>query len=259
VEFLVSRRQKVGYVVLAVAFAIVIVAVSLRGPIAQDLAYHLFTDDRNYFSIPNFWNVISNVAFLVVGAIGIHGVLWEPRFTYVAENRPGYLLLFLGASLVSVGSGYYHLWPDNDSLVWDRLPMTIAFMALLSVVVSEFISIRVGKWLLWPLQVLGIFSVFYWYISEQDGQGDLRYYALVQFIPMLSIPLILIFFRCAYTRASGYGWLLGAYGLAKLFEHYDEAIYQSLGFISGHSLKHITAAVGLYLLIVSYQYRLLRD
>lgn len=39
-------------------------------------------------------------------------------------------VLFAGVLLTSAGSTWYHLAPTNDSLVWDRLPMTLGFMGL---------------------------------------------------------------------------------------------------------------------------------
>ena len=157
--------------------------------------------------------------------------------------------------MVAVGSSYYHLWPSNDSLVWDRLPMTIAFMSLFSIIISEFTSPGFGKMLLFPLIIFGAYSVFYWHSTENGGVGDLRLYILVQFLPVLVIPLILLLFKPTFTRISGYWILLFAYILAKLLEHFDSQIYNVLFFISGHSVKHVIAAMGVYLLLVSYNNR----
>jgi hypothetical protein len=164
-------------------------------------------------------------------------------------------LLFFGTFLVGFGSGYYHLDPNNQTLVWDRLPITVAFMALFSIIISEFISVRSGKTLLLPLILAGILSVAYWQFSEIRGEGDLRFYALVQFYPMLAIPIILICYRSRCTYVYAYWCLLLAYIIAKLFEHFDAEVYNVSGFISGHSLKHLAAALGMYVLLVSYQKR----
>jgi hypothetical protein len=42
---------------------------------------------------------------------------------------------------VALGSGYYHWRPSNSRLVWDRLPMTVGFMSLIAVVVSETVQV----------------------------------------------------------------------------------------------------------------------
>ncbi|MBN4080614.1 ceramidase domain-containing protein [Beggiatoa alba] len=224
-------------------------------PMAQPIRYHHFSDSRTLFSILNFWNVVSSLLFLVVGLIGLYQLLLSRSLNILREIKVSYTLLFLGVTLVAFGSSYYHLWPSNQTLVWDRLCMVIAFMALFSIVISEFISIRVGKALLLPLIFVGVSSVIYWHLSETWGKGDLRFYALVQFLPMIIIPVILVCF-CSYcSRANAYWMLLLAYVVSKFFEQFDAEVYSSLGFISGHTIKHIVAAFGIYLLLVSYQRR----
>ena len=173
----------------------------------------------------------------------------------ITDAKTSYVLFFMGILLVSVGSSYYHLHPTNYTLLWDRLPMTIAFMALFSIVISEFISIQKGKVLLVPLILVGIVSVIYWHFSEYFGIGDIRFYALVQFYPMLAIPIILLFFNSKFTTTKAYWLLLLSYVIAKLCEHFDLEIYNTLHFISGHSLKHISAAIGLYTILKAYEKR----
>jgi hypothetical protein len=133
--------------------------------------------------------------------------------------------------------------------------MTIAFMALFSFVVAEFFSLKLGKALLFPLLFLGMASVFYWFFSELDNVGDLRAYALVQFLPMIIMPILFLFFRASFSLVSGYWYLLLCYLLAKVFEQLDTQIYELLGCISGHSLKHIVSALGVYVLVRAFEKR----
>ncbi len=249
------EKEKTGIALIAFVAVLGMVGVGMLEPIAQDVEYHLFKDRRVVLGIPNFWNVVSNLPFLLVGIMGLHRILRSPAIRLVADMRAAYIVLFAGVSLVAFGSGYYHLWPDNGSLVWDRLPMTIAFMALFSIVIGEFVSVRLGKMALLPLLVIGVYSVVYWHGSEARGEGDLRLYALVQFLPMLVIPLILLFFEPRFTRTSGYWLLLCSYLLAKVFEHFDGAVYDMLPLLSGHSLKHIVAALGVFFLLKAYEDR----
>jgi len=58
------------WAVLAIVL-VAIVAIFLLQPIPQSEAYHNFADKRALFGIPNFLNVVSNLLFLVVGALGI--------------------------------------------------------------------------------------------------------------------------------------------------------------------------------------------
>ena len=128
-------------------------------------------------------------------------------------------------------------------------------MGLFSIVISEFISVRIGKLLLNPLLALGVCSVFYWHITEANGQGDLRYYAIVQFFPILAIPIILVTFKSLFNQVSAYWWLLAAYIAAKLFEHFDAQVHTLLTIVSGHSIKHVAAAIGVYILLRAYEKR----
>jgi hypothetical protein len=100
-------------------------------------------------------------------------------------------------------------------------------------------------------------SVFYWSFSELEGSGDLRAYVLVQFLPMLIMPLLFLFFKASFSLVSGYWYLLLCYLLAKIFEQFDSQIYELLGFISGHSLKHMVSALGVYILVRTFERRTL--
>ena len=250
-----TMREKVGFGSVVLVSIAGIIGMWMAKPIAQDCGYHQFADQRMILGIPNFWNVVSNLPFLIVGLMGLFSLLRSDRIQFIVELKPAYVVFFAGVALVSLGSGYYHLWPGNETLVWDRLPMTIAFMALFAVIIAEFASLKVSRLALWPLVVFGIFSVFYWQFTESAGHGDLRLYALVQFLPMLLIPLLLLLFIPRFTLTSGYWALLLAYVIAKVFEYYDEGIFEALGFISGHSLKHIVAALGVFLLLRAYRNR----
>jgi hypothetical protein len=110
-------------------------------PIAQDPQYHSFADQRTLLGIPNFWNVASNLPFLLVAAFGIRAFRSSAAFINNWE-RVAYAALLCGVALVAFGSGYYHAWPDNATLFWDRLPMAIVFMALLATTIGERVSMR---------------------------------------------------------------------------------------------------------------------
>jgi len=236
----------------SILFLYLVAMVALMGlgfldPIAQDTTYHDFADERTIYAVSNFWNVISNVPFFLVG---IYALSQLKMMIYEKQMHTAFVLLFVGVSLVAFGSGYYHLSPNNETLVWDRLPMAISFMALLAIIISEFISLEEGKKLLYPLLVLGVSSVLYWVYSD-----DIRLYIFVQFYPIFIIPILLLFFNTSFTLRRGYWYLLLCYVLAKVFEQYDHAIYEMLGMISGHSLKHMVAALGLYILVKAYMNR----
>ena len=101
-----------------------------------------------------------------------------------------------------------------------------------------------------PAGHLGIFSVIYWHLTEQTGRGDLRLYAVVQFFPILAIPLICFLFSSRRLDARYVVAMAGLYVLAKLFEYFDHGIFELLGRnVSGHSLKHLAAAAAAYVVL----------
>jgi len=170
-------------------------------------------------------------------------------------ERLAYLVFFAGLFLTGLGSGWYHLAPDSDRLLWDRLPVTLTFMSMLAIVVTERVSILFGTRMLLPLLGVGLGSVVYWYLGERIGDGDLRLYGLVQYYPMLAIPILLLLFRPRYTH-SGYLWgVIGWYALAKVCEVLDQWIFHMNGVISGHNLKHVIASIGAWCLIRMLQRR----
>ena len=230
-------------ILIAIIVAVVVAVFTLTSPIPQDPAYHHFSDQRDLLGIANFWNVISNLPFLIVGIAGLSIVFLYADEVCVREASAAYVTLFSGIVLTAIGSAYYHLTPSNEALVWDRLPMTIGFAGLLSVIVAEFISPAVARRLLLPLLVIGFGSVEYWTWTESQGAGDLRPYALVQFLPMLLIPVILLTHKPIIGETRYFWWMLFFYGVAKLFEFFDAEIFALGGLISGHSLKHVAAAI----------------
>jgi hypothetical protein len=236
-----NHRRKLW--LLAAIILVTVVAALLVPPVPQNPEYHSFADQRTLFSMPNFWNVISNLPFVPVGIVGVLLLSRQSVPGGLASQRAGYAVFFLGAVLIGLGSGYYHLQPTNYSLVWDRLPMTLAFMAFVAVIVGENIDETAGRRALLPLLALGVLSVGYWYYTELQGRGDLRLYALVQFLPMLLLPLTLWLFRSAFI-SNLWVWLaMLCYGAAKIVEAADLPVYEVLG-ISGHSIKHVLAALG---------------
>jgi len=223
-------------------------------PVPQDPAYHLFADVRLLFGIPNFNNVASNAGFAIVGVIGLFVILGIKRSSIFMQRSDAwpYLIFFTGVALVSVGSSYYHLEPSNERLFWDRLPMSIAFMAFCSAIIADRIHNRLGNtWLLALLVVLGMLSLVYWSVTESQGQGDLRFYGFVQFYPILLLPVVLWLFPVSrYTINRYLGWVIAWYALSKVLEYYDNEVFGLFGHIvSGHTLKHLAAAAGAFIVL----------
>ncbi len=220
-----------------------ILAIFLVPPIPQPEAYHHFADTRMLAGTPNGLNVWSNLPFVLVGLLGMR-ILSKRKHPPLFPVLP-YGLFFAGLLLTGLGSGYYHWAPSNKTLIWDRLPMTIAFGSLCSAILAQLVNRKLGMYLLFPFILLGIGSVFYWYWSEIQGRGDLRPYAWVQFYPMLAIPLMVFMYPAAKSFRKAIISVIALYALAKVFEGADGGIFRLGQIVSGHTLKHLAAAVSI--------------
>ena len=239
-----DKRYRI-VVLIAIIVAAVAYTTSLP-PIAQVATYHNFADHRNFLGVANFLDVCSNLPFLFVGLWGLF-VAFNRRTTYrTVGERWLYAVFFIGVALTFAGSSYYHLHPDNARLVWDRLPMTLGFMGILSAVLAERVSLKAGIRSLPLLVFAGIASVIHWHVTEISGHGDLRPYSLVQFGSLLIVLATLLLFRPAYTQQKWFFVALAAYVMAKAFETLDRAVYAAVRLLSGHTLKHLAAAAAAY-------------
>lgn len=245
---------------LGIISAAMVLAAAFFPPIPQPQEYHQFADHRMLFGIPNFLNVVSNVPFLLVGAAGLAfllrpgAALTRGAFVELPERWP-YLILFLGVAMTCLGSAYYHWAPDNGRLVWDRLPMAVGFMALLAAMLAERVSLKTGLWLLPFLIAIGAWSVMHWHWTEQRGAGNLNFYLVVQFCSLLVIILLGIFFPPKYSRGADLYTAIAFYGAAKLAEFWDPEIYALGQVISGHTAKHLLAALAVYWILRMLQQR----
>jgi len=244
---MLSRRS--GLVLFIVATVLLFSSLFFISPIPQPLAFHDFADKRSWLGIPNFGNVASNIPFAIFGVLGLLFLLGPKSANYFIHSRERipWLFFFLGLFLTAFGSGYYHWNPSNATLVWDRLPMTIAFTSLIAAFLSERVSQRGGLLALAPLLVLGVSSVVHWYMSEQRGHGDLRFYFSVQAYSFLLLLLFSFLLSASYSRSFDLAAAAGFYFVAMLLEHFDKQVYSALGHvISGHTLKHIAASLSGY-------------
>jgi len=206
-------------------------------PVLQKSSYHLLADNRSWLSTPNFADVISNLPFAIIGLAGL---------LYCLSNRNdtslSWQVYFMGLILVAAGSSYYHWNPNNQTLAWDRLPMTVCFMSLFVALLGEHVPCQFEKIILSASLLLGISSVVYWHYT-----GDLRFYGLIQFGTLAAIPLILLLYKSTFTHRHYLIYGLVCYGLAKIMELNDSRIFELTGgLISGHTAKHLFAAAASY-------------
>lgn len=217
-----------------------------QSPFGQDPNYHAFADSRPMLGVPNFGDVASNLAFLLVGLAG----LWFCLQRDLGPLRNAWFVMFAGIAIVGVASSYYHWTPNDETLVWDRMSLTVGFMGLFVALLGEYIGERF-RILLIPAVILGVASVLYWHWFD-----DLRVYYWVQMVPLLIVPFVMLLFRPRYSHQ----WLILAgavlYGLAKLTERGDKVIFAiSAETVSGHTLKHLLAGGGCFAILAALKWR----
>ncbi|CAL5433443.1 unnamed protein product [Camellia sinensis] len=171
--------------------------------------------------IPNTLNVVSNFPFLVIGIVGVilcfHGNYFRLR---LQGEVWGWTCFFIGVAAVGIGPSYYHVKPNDATLVWDCLPQK-------------------GTVSILPLLLAGVISMLYWRLFD-----DLHPYALVQFVPCIVIPIMAILLPPMYTHSTFWLWAAGFYLLAKVEEAADKPIYKCPHHIvSWHTLKYLCAAM----------------
>jgi hypothetical protein len=218
-------------------------------PIAQPEAYHRLADQRAFLGIAHFWNVASNLPFLVIGLMGLK-LVRERR----EEAGAAWATLFAGTALVALGSSWYHLDPNDATLVWDRLPIGVAFMGFFTALLVEHLegaARRAAHRLLAPLVLFSLAAVGWWYAS-----GDLSLWVWVQAAPMLAVVLVLAWLPGRYTHRRYLAYAFACYAAAKLFELGDaELMAGSGGLMGGHAMKHFAASAGVACLYVMLRRR----
>jgi hypothetical protein len=245
---MIKKTVAIPKLLLWITVIVTVAVFVLLKPIPQDVKYHLFANDVNVFGIANGWNVISNIGFLLVGFLGLQFL----RKNYI--NNPIIWTLFIGLIFTGFGSAYYHYRPNNTTLVWDRLPMTIVFTSFFALIYDWCFDAKMG-FKIWLISLLvGIYSVFYWQFTEHMLRGDLRLYAIIQFLPIVLIVIIVAAnFKKHTFLLKSISLIVVWYVIAKLLEHFDTHLFEMTNYCSGHPLKHIAAAVAAY-----YMYRMLR-
>jgi Ceramidase len=216
-------------------------------PIPQPGWYHDFADARTLLGVPRAQDVLSNIPFVAVGLAGVYYTLRSR--TQSSSQRWALAVMFVGLFLTGFGSGYYHLAPDSQRLVWDRLPMTVAMAGIIAFLLANRLA-RISWWVLPLLVLVGAGSVVHWAWSESTGVGDLRWYLLFQTLTFIVATVLVLMFPATGEPKRELAIALAANVAAKLFELLDRPIFELGGVVSGHTLKHLAAALGFIPLIL---------
>ncbi|MBE90700.1 MAG: alkaline phytoceramidase [Rhodospirillaceae bacterium] len=254
------NKKKIG--ILVGILIVLIVGALLLAPLPVDPNYHNFAARRSIWGIPNFSDVASNLPFGIFGLMGLWLVLGSSgRTIFKARYHAVPYVIFFGAvCAITIGSSHYHWAPANGPLFWDRLPIAIAFMGLFAAFLADRIGQRVGIFFLMPLLILFASGSMLWDLGHIRQGGDLRFYALVQIYPIITLPLLCwLFPKSHYTTTKHMLLMVGWYVLAKILEVLDWSTYDFLGgVVSGHTLKHLVASMSVFTVILMLKSRIER-
>lgn len=237
-----SKASNITFPIFALTLALILTLGAYALPkIPQPQSYHHFADQAARWGIPHASNVLSNLAFLLVG---LYGVFKRPRYTHGRDVLLGLVTFWVGIFLIALGSSYYHWAPSNETLLWDRLPMSMAFMGVsFSLIVAQGkVRLYIIPYLI--MEALGVGSTLYAHFA-----GDLSFYAMCQAFPLL-LAVISAIRLWPMSGTKDLLWGFFAYGLAKVSEYYDLELYELSGaLVSGHTVKHILAALGAFFVL----------
>lgn len=241
-----TRLQAVGILLVALWLLAVLGGPALIGslglsfnPHGHSHLYahgHPFVDARVLWGVPNALDVLSNLPLAVAGLCGGWAM---GRCRVAAQVRPALHVFFAGLVLTALGSTWYHWSPDPTGLVWDRLGMGVAFAGALALAVAERASPRAAVLALCVVLPMALTSAVL-----PLAPGNVLPWAVVQFGGMGLFVWLALQPAAASALGVRLGLLIALYALAKLLEIGDEAVFHGTGgLVSGHSLKHVVAAL----------------
>ena len=223
-------RTSASAIVVVGLAAVAIVAVALAGTIVRGPEFHHYADARSWLGIPHAGDVISNVAFVIVAA--------RAR----AWLRDGYAIAVgVGVAAIGLGSALYHVAPGDAALAFDWGPIAITLAILSAAVIRDRVGPRAGRRVLGVGTTFAVGSVAWWLASGGTAGGNMAPYVAVQLAGIVVPALVAVLVRGTIAAR----WLvLGVvvFALARGVAAYDAALLDLLG-VSGHSLKHVLAAL----------------
>ena len=249
-----ARRRAVPYVLPGAVTLLAAAALAWYGPVQQPVHYHDFAEQRALFGLAHAGDVLSNLGFAVVGLVGLVRLARNWRSPALIAGRDGWLVFFLALLLTAAGSAWYHLAPDNARLLWDRLPIALACAGLMAAAWRE--TLGAGRWVVPALLALATGSVAWWRWTDLHGAGDLRPYLLLQFLPLVLLPLLQWQHEVRMQERLAVGGAMGLYLLAKVFEWGDHPVLRMLGVVSGHTIKHLLATLAAALIAWALSWRI---
>jgi hypothetical protein len=242
----VKRPAERLAIVSGIALSAIILVLAFLPPWPQNPAYHRFADARPFAGIPNALNVLSNVAFLIPGIALLRGAASPGGVArrLRAGATSAIAVYAFGTIATALGSAYYHLKPNDHTLVHDRVGITIALAGFVALVAEDRIGAYVRP-ILYACLVVGIASIAVWIAA-----GDLRLYGAFQGLSLVLCAFMAAAFEPRTVRPKL--WIvLAGYVVAKAAETFDKQIYAATSsIVSGHTLKHLAAGAAIYVSVL---------
>lgn len=238
---------------LCAALTVACVVAMLAPPVALPSGYHAFADTRGWGDVPFAADVLSNLAFAVVGALGLWRLacLPVPAQARAQAHAAASLVLCLGLLFTAVASGVYHLHPDDAGLALDRMGMAWVFAGVMGVAVANRVSDRAAWAGMALLAVLAPAAAAVAWMADNAVP-----WAVVQFGGLLVLAGLAVLPARQGQAALPLVALLVGYALAKVAEMSDQWVFDlTAGVVSGHTLKHVLAAWAVWPVLAAVVYR----
>ena len=232
--------------VLAAAGAVLLVLAVVLPAAELPAGYHQFADQRPWGALPHAVEVLTNAAFVLMGGWGACVLRRVPQAALPARPRALAALFLAGLVTAGLASAAYHWAPDDAGLFIDRLGMAPAFAGLLGLAVAEHVSCRAG----WRMAAAVLLAAPL--TAWLAWRGNMTPWALLQGGAM--VLLAALAWRRPLPVALGVSlWPpLACYAVAKVLELADAPVFAlTQGWIGGHALKHLVAALAAWPVLVA--------
>jgi len=226
-------------IALAAAVLLLTLLAALLPAIPLPAGYHNFADQRTWLGLPHAMDVLTNLPFTAMAVWGLVRLRRLPAGCVSAAQRALTGVFCGGLMLTTLCSSFYHWAPDNAGLCIDRLGMSLAFAGLLGLAAADRISDRAGL----ALSVfVAIAAPAYALIA--DWAGNMTPWAVLQGAGLALLTALALRRPRDGALAFSISALIALYLLAKLLELADHPVFAlTQGWISGHSAKHVAAAL----------------
>lgn len=211
--------------------------------------YHDFADQRTLLGLPHALDVLSNLPFAVMGAWGLWWLRRVPLDRLGTAQRGLAGLFFIGLMATAFCSSSYHLDPHDAGLCIDRVGMSLAFAGLLGLAAADRISARAGVALAALVAVAAPATALVAWLG-----GNMTPWAVLQGGGLVLLAALAM--RRPQPRALGFSIIgvIAFYAVAKALELADAPVFAlTQQLISGHSAKHLVAALAAWPVVRALQ------